>query len=336
MGTPAAGFLAAIATFSMAATAVEASPLPSGFLADAIADFNVITNGNFVQGNDDQGPILVGGNLVTDGHMINDTAVVPLPQPIAGLGEVNVFGNVTGTVNVAVGANSIVLVGGTTAPAVTFTGRNAAQSVLNHNPFPYSFSDIWGQVTGLSTSLSLLSPTYTVTSTTFSGVPNPQGVAVLTVSLSELNSLSGALNFTGCLSLANPTCDAVIDVTGAGAFDNPALSYGALTSAQTNLIWNFESATEVDTDGQTWFASILAPNADVENSSAINGDVFADTVDTMVPGGNGEFHFHPFDCSDNLCGSTAPPNVPEPGSLVTLGAAIASFAGLAVIRRRRT
>ncbi len=340
----AAGLLAALAGLWVTASA-QATPLPPNFLADAIADFNVITNGNFSQNNDTQGPILVGGNLITSGHPINDVQGVPLPKPIAGLGEVNVFGNVTGTVNNSVGSGSVVLVGGTTASAVTFSGKGAG-SVLNGNLFPYSFSDIWAQFTGMSSSLAALTPTSSITTTTINGVANADGVAVLTVPLSTLNSLTGTLSFTGCLALNLTTpCDGVILVTNTDTsnttFKNSSLSDGALTSAQKNLIWVFEppsggvgGITQVDISGE-WWASILAVGADVENTAPIVGNTIANTVDAS--GGNGEFHIPQFDCSDNLCGSLAPPPpMPEPGSLALLATGLAGAAFVGWRRRRNT
>ena len=200
------------------------------------------------------------------------------------------FGSVSGSVNQSVGGGSVVLVGGTTPSVITFTGKNTALSVLNGNVFPYTFSDIWAQMTGMASSLGSLAPTYTVTSTTLDGIPNASGVAVLTVPLSTLNNLSGLLNFTGCLSLSNPTCDAVILVTN----DDPnnttfhqGFNYGGLTAAQQNLIWVFE-APGSGTPGITgvninteWWSSVLATGADVENTAPIVGNTIANTVDFL-------------------------------------------------------
>lgn len=335
--------LLAVTAILAAAAAAEASPLPAGFLASAIADFNVISNGEFAPGNDVVGPILVGGDLNPSNHPINDQPVVPLPAPIAGLGEVNVFGNVLGANNPMVGANSVVLIGGNNTTA-TFPGNNTALSVLQHNSFPYSFTAIWAQlngVTGLSHTLSQLASPSTLTGSTFDGVANAQGVAVFNVPLATLNALTGTLAFTGCFTSPTP-CDAVINVTnttGTPAGFTQGFNYGGLTTPQQNVIWNFEGDTsfsnnidKVTVNGE-WFASILAPGADLENSAAIVGNAIANTVDTT--GAIGEFHFSPFDCSDNLC---TPTTVPEPGSLALLGGAIASFAALAprvAMRRRR-
>jgi choice-of-anchor A domain-containing protein len=218
--------------------------------------------------------------------------------------------------------------------------------VLNGNLFPYSFSDIWAQFTGMSSSLAALSPTGSITTTTINGVANADGVAVLTVPLSTLNSLTGTLSFTGCLALSLTTpCDGVILVTNTDTshttFNNTSLSYGALTSAQKNLIWVFEppsggvgGITQVDISGE-WWASILAVGADVENTAPIVGNTIANTVDAS--GGNGEFHIPQFDCSDNLCGSLAPPPpMPEPGSLALLATGLAGAAFVGWRRRRNT
>ena len=86
-----------------------------------------------------------GGGVCPPGN------TVPLPIPIAGLGEVNVFGNVVGATGAGVGSNpqvgatSVVLIGGTnpTSPATiqsTFL-NNGAGSVLSGNVVPAKFCD---------------------------------------------------------------------------------------------------------------------------------------------------------------------------------------------------
>src|SRR5579871_3798342 len=107
----------------------------------------------------------------------------------------------------------------------------------------------------MSSSLAALTPTSSITTTTINGVANADGVAVLTVPLSTLNSLTGTLSFTGCLALNLTTpCDGVILVTNTDTsnttFKNSSLSYGALTSAQKNLIWVFEPPRRRDYPGR--------------------------------------------------------------------------------------
>ena len=122
------GLLAVIATLAGAASA-EAAAIP---LATLFRDFNVIVNQTFVATNDVEGPVLVGGtlgsatpigpsNLMLSTGLLNLQDTVSLPIPVAGLGEVNVFGNVVGSTssgaagsNPTVGLNSVVLIGGAT------------------------------------------------------------------------------------------------------------------------------------------------------------------------------------------------------------------------------
>jgi hypothetical protein len=79
------------------ATSLTGAPIAQAVPVNTLlADFNVIVDQNFVMaGPDVEGPVLVGGNLTTGAANLNLMAVVPLPIPIAGLGQVNIFGNVT-------------------------------------------------------------------------------------------------------------------------------------------------------------------------------------------------------------------------------------------------
>ncbi len=92
------GFLAAIAALAAAATAEAANmPFPASTL---FADFNVVTDGNFATTSDVVGPVLVGGNLSNSGAGALDSSNTPqlcCTSPVPNYGEVDVFGNNTGT-----------------------------------------------------------------------------------------------------------------------------------------------------------------------------------------------------------------------------------------------
>jgi choice-of-anchor A domain-containing protein len=351
-----AGFLATIATLAAAATA-EAVACPAGTgspvtiqnatVATLLCDYNAIINGQFNSTSDTQGPVLIGGNLGPGTVALNDNGIVlgssAGTTAITGYGEVNVFGNQTAVFNPAKGH---VFVGGSVSSNIPpFPGATAPQPTGGYT-FPGDgpnnagtfATDIWGKMTTLSSNLATLSSPSTVAGSTFTGVANTDGVAVFNITLAQLNGMTGTLSFAGCLLTSNPggACDAVINVEDAGTF-NGSVSYGALTAAQQNLIWNFEAATSVDITHTEWFASILAPNATVVNTHPIEGNLIAASLGGSAPIGSGELHDFPFDCSDNLCGTMGPPIIPtpEPGSLSMLGSAFAAFAAFVVIRRRR-
>jgi hypothetical protein len=132
-----------------------------------------------------------------------------------------------------------------------------------------------------------------------------------------------ALVFPTCLQGPTPTCDGVVNVTG--------MSFGSTVGFNTpfalqGLIFNFENATSV-TINNAFEASLLAPDANLQSSAFIEGNVVVDSVGSTAPIG-AEIHYFPFDCSDDLCVLS----MPEPGSLAVLGSALVVFAAL---RRRR-
>ena len=336
------GLLTFIASLTGALTAEAAAiPITSVTPTELLADYNVIVNGQFNDTSDVHGPALIGGNLGPGTVFLNFNNVslgtTAGTTPITGYGEVNVSGSQTAPFNTAFGH---VFIGGSTGdfPAATSVSTSYGfppGGTVANNPTTFS-TYIWTPLTGLSNNLALLPPTYTVTSTTFNGIPNADGVAVLTVPLSTLNGLTGTLSLTGCLALSTP-CDAVVDVTGTGTF---AQGFSFPTALQNtglpNVIFNFGSGiTGVAWGVQYFDASILAPDAVASNNGAspLVGNLIAASVSSAAPIG-GEIHNILFDCSDNLCTPDSVP-VPEPGSLALLGTGLGSLVLIMLRSRRR-
>ena len=319
MGT---SLLALIATLAGAASA-EAAAIPVSTL---FKDFTVITDHDLlVTGADIEGPILVGRDLSTGGilNFPDPKPVIPLPIPIAGYGEVNVFRNVLAGTN-AIVEGSVTLIGGANHGMFSNTG---AGSVLAGYTFPGSgpgnagtfATDIWAQVTGFSATLTAKQANSVFTAATgVFAASAVNGVAVWDINAAELGSKS--LSFTGLAS--NDV--GIVNVNG------DLKSSAALFSDATelpNVIFNFGNATNVALGGGFWDASILAPNATVTSSVDVAGTVVAD-----IYAASAETHASGFTCGANIC--DAPVRVPEPGSLSVLGGALVALA--AIHRRRRT
>jgi hypothetical protein len=327
------GLWVAIAAGLTGAATVEAAPIPITSVTPSVllADFNVIVE-NDDNSNDINGPVLVGGNLGTGTGPLNSNGIVlgttPGTTAITGYGEVDIFGNHTASNN---NTNGSVFVGGassgtfTGASSVTFNYAFPPGASVSNNPATFN-TYIWTPLTTLSSNLAGLTPNSTLTGTTFTGVAGPNG-AVFSVPLSTVNGLSGTLSFAGCLALATP-CDAVIDVTGAGTLNNPALAFPLVAAGFPNIIVNFDDDVTVNV-GNVWTASILDPLGSVSATTDITGNVVAMNYTTTA-----ETHLPGFDCSDQLCDAPVIPPVSEPSSLALVGSALGALVALAARWRR--
>ena len=324
-----AALLTLIATLAGTAAA-KAGVFPVNVL---LANFNTIVDQNFATTSEVIGPVLIGGNLSGSGILDTSGTQVPVAgTSFTGYGEINVFGNnfgtwaETGTQHVFLGGTNVSGGSFLTAASVTtnyaFPGYNQPGEGSNALTFA---NDIWAQLngtTGLSHSLAGLTANGTFSGNTFSctGCTGPE---VWNITTAQLMSATGALVFPTCLQSPTPTCDGVVNVTGTSF--SSTQTFNPLTALQ-GLIFNFENATSVNIK-DAFEASILAPDATLQSSAFIEGNVVVMNIASTAPVG-AEIHYFPFDCSDNLCAL----KMPEPGSLVVLGSALAAFA---VIRRRR-
>ncbi|MBW8743237.1 MAG: choice-of-anchor A family protein [Sphingomonas sp.] len=315
---------------------------------------------NFGVGNTNQGAaannrsiLTVGGNIVANNIQVNNGS--------NGNGGAHVADNVTNTADV--GANITGSLGLNVQPGHvrvggSFNNQNFnpsstktvayGQSATNLQPqdAPYVVQDpslaapgtglaatiavqtatLQDDLTNLSNLLGGLNSLATITGTgsalDYAGATN--GVAVFTMTATAFQDSNANFDtlFTGMPS----NVVTIINVLGTNLIENGNLNTNAINQS---VIWNFNQATTVSLKG--FHGSVLAPNAVVSNSSAIEGSIVAKLFQQ-----NGEVHLGTFNGITPFQvptgGGTG--SVPEPATwaMMLLGFGVT---GSAIRRKRR-
>jgi choice-of-anchor A domain-containing protein len=230
-------------------------------------------------------------------------------------GAINVYGTASGGYyNVNGGGN--VYVGGTNGAKFNMNdGGTVSSGVPGGGTFQSSFGNT---LVSLSNQLANLSATSTFPSVTqntnnnvaINAVANASGIAVFDVSGAQLQQMASFnVNLDGASTV-------VFDVTGNYA-QNANFENMNDSSVDSHVIWNFENATSVSLQG--FGGTVLAENATVTNSSALNGDLVAANFN-----GSGELHDHAF---AGVLPAADPAPLPPAGSTV---AGLLAMTGLAI------
>lgn len=279
--------------------------------ASVITQYNQIVLGNLSTAHDTEGNAYIGG-VLSGGAANFGTHLAPAAWTNRDV--LTVAGNTTlGNINLSAGdfhrtgsrSGNLNLNGGGTEK-VDGVPASMLATISSDLQAQSSF------YAGLSANSTVQSP---------SGQPGPMrfiaspsgssNVAIFTVSASAL--ASGLVQQIELVP--NGASSIVINVTGSSLnFAGGNFVGDWLTPAvRATTIWNFQSATSINLD-RNWNGSILAPNASLTNSTAIDGSVF---VRSMTQ--NGEVHM-----------PTYTGYVPSSTTLAAMG-----LAGLTAVRRRR-
>lgn len=236
------------------------------------------------------GKLIVGGDL-TQSFNINNNSVV-------------YGGNAVGGLNGAVKDGSLAAGGANDVAA----DLGAKMSGLQAN------------LTSLSDMLANLPSLATITSTNsaldFVGAQN--GYAVFTMTEAAFNSQNA--NFDTLFNGMPNGLTAIINVLGTNLVEQGNVNSKLLNQS---VIWNFNDAQSLSLKG--FHGSILAPNATVSNSSALEGTIVARNF-TL----NGEIHLGTYAGTSSFL--PPPSGVPEPGTWAML---LAGMGGLGFVARRR-
>ncbi len=317
-----------------------------------LTQFNAIVLGNLTDSSDINGRAFVGGNLtgslnvgrqgdvtaspyntLTVDGSVNDGAAnannwVNINQGGFSVGgnarNINDNGGVKGTTSTAGGnVGNINLSGGALQVGGAKNGNvnNATVTYgaqVSTNPVPVStfatLSTLSKTLSGMATSGSIAMNGNVAT---FTATPGTTGTAVFDVDASVAALIFSADRFQFDLGTAT---SAIINVEDAGSITDDT-NYSGVAQ---DLLWNFIGTTNIAFDRE-FAGTVLAPDADVTNTSPIDGTLVAANA-TL----NSEIHSAPF-TGTLPDGSTPTTPVPEPASAAVV---LAGVGMLAVLRRR--
>ena len=290
--------------------------------ADAIGlgeagNYNVFVFDDFQSSSSDtQGRLAAGGNVSLHNYGLGSG----LPDSFSGSSMV-VGGNLFYR-NGQVKAGNVDVAGSADVNQTVGTGANAAVRG-NVSDLSVSFADEKQRLTQLSQNLSQLTPTgnaQLVYSTLQLSGDGTSGLQVFNVNASDLAKASG---FSLATSIPQDSSIILNIIGGQASMKNQGQQ--ALSGYSDRVIFNFIDATLLSLSGIGVQGTILAPNAEVTgNNGNIDGTLIAKSFK-----GNLEFHNNP---STVTIPNVNTSEVPEPGTLLLLGPALA---GAFLWRRRK-
>lgn len=308
-----------------------------------LEQFNLVVFGNMQGGHDVEGRALIGGNLTGNSSSFfikgnqapaSDYKALTVggnlsggPTNINNGGALVVGGNVTKNVNM--NGNGSVAVGGSVTG-----GANINTSGTKTIGQPVTVPNFVNVMNQLSDDLKLLTANATAQVSGNKATFDASGKGDTVV----FNIASGSAFFSSIGEIAFDLGGAdtvIINVGGTSMTMNENWLGGVGQSVADNIVWNFYDATTL-AFGTEYFGTILATDAKVYQSNALNGSVVVKHIAQGSYGGTnyrgGEIHQYQF--SGDLPGASTASvtDVPEPMALGLLGLGLI---GLMAAHRRK-
>ncbi|MBL3560671.1 collagen-binding domain-containing protein [Rhodovulum sulfidophilum] len=333
---------------ALAVSLGAAAPAATLSASEILSQFSIVTAGDLDTNQDNYGRAYVGGNLETSGK----ADFVNRDMPVSAYPDVIVEGNARGPGSIRVGSGGTtlavrgdvsvdtvqfgvertgeVLVGGTLSESTrqninnketpTFDGVRVESGLAGDAGFEALFpTDMVDTLNRASEDLSALAATGTATvsgGNTLNIDATSGGLNVYNFDISDFGGAIGQIDFS-----LGATDTLILNVSGSSIlFEDNLLGLQAADGQR--IIWNFYEATAVDIDRMV-YGTVLAGNAALTNSTAIEGNVFAASAVLR-----GQVHLQPF---AGELPPTDPAPVPLPATLPMLAAGL----GLVGLMRRR-
>lgn len=318
--------LAVVGMLAWSAAAMTAVPARAQV---SWTDYSVVTigsgaNGNLSTGSDITGNAFVSGSVTGAGFTIGQD----LPTASGTQYSLSVVGSVSTSGVIDFDRGYGLLYGNSYNPSnIT---PNTAPVTENQGLLNSEQAMLSNQITTSSAYFSNLSANGTITpgSGTLQLTANGSGVAVFNLNLNNYN----LNNLTMNLSIGSAST-VVIDVTNlpSGAYSFPSslhLGEDFDDANASKIIWNFGGATGTIETTTQWYGSLLAPDAQIQIDSDVDGSIYAQSFDGL----SGEVHYLGGGHVLQYDGFN-PAAVPEPSSMVmaAIGVVVVAYLG----RRRR-
>jgi choice-of-anchor A domain-containing protein len=290
--------------FCAAATVAGSSAASTLTASEILNQFNAVVTGKFSSGHDVEGRIAVE-ELVTGATFYNNPSNTESDYAAINAVKIDKF-----SANINHGGT--VAYQSSDAAHFNFNGGGRATQVpaFSMDDFTVPLNALTEQLAGMTANSAINSRDWN--NFTFVETADATGTAVFSLS-TDLLSTARNLVFTGTASTI------IINVTGTSFSSNT--NFNASDYLNTHIIWNFIDATSLSFQG--WHGTVLAADASVTNSSAMEGTLYAASYI-----GNGELHDRPF------AGTLPVAPVPEPASYGMLLPGLLLVGGLATRRKR--
>ncbi len=273
---------------------------------DILTQFNAVVTGNFTSGHDVEGR-LVAGNINGGATFYNNPRSGA--SSFQAVNAINI--NNCGTCNIDNGG----------AANYVSTNTGAFGNVVHQDP-NFAMSDFTTPLNNLVGQLSGMTANNTVDASDmnnfkFNVTTVTDGYAVFDLSDPTIVSkLENASNITFVNETSANTI--VINVTASSFAQGGGSNFNGDTYLNEHVIWNFEDATSLSF--KYWHGAVLGGDADVTNSSPIEGFLYAKDFT-----GNGELHDYPF--------AGTIPSAPEASTWAMM---LLGFSGLGFAAYRRS